>query len=215
MFANGIAPTRRFRLLHAPNPYGYSISPAGARRLLKACVPFTAELISYFNEPGAMLANMGFDRELARRYAELRAFIVQPLLGVVPEAADRRTITAHFVRSFHHLAGQGRLAHARAPGTGAMTPLRVISLDRTPDRLAIFRQTKSRSRVRNVSPAVDGAARPREAWLADGLIAPDNVYVPGAIGCAASHVALWRLCRRTQRADPHRRGRCHSAPGFY
>jgi GR25 family glycosyltransferase involved in LPS biosynthesis len=71
--------------------------------------------------------------------------------------------------------------------------LRVISLDRTPQRLAVFRAQNPGLAFERFA-ACDGAARPRAAWIADGLIAPENVYLPGAIGCAASHVSLWRAC---------------------
>jgi GR25 family glycosyltransferase involved in LPS biosynthesis len=67
----------------------------------------------------------------------------------------------------------------------------VINLDRASDRLADF-QGANPGLAFERFPAVLGAARPREAWVSDGLLTAENRYSNGAIGCAASHVALWR-----------------------
>jgi GR25 family glycosyltransferase involved in LPS biosynthesis len=80
-----------------------------------------------------------------------------------------------------------------------MIPLRVINLDRTPERLAAFAAQNPGLDFERFA-AADGATRPRAAWIADGLITPDNIYSSGAIGCAASHVALWRDCVARQQA---------------
>jgi GR25 family glycosyltransferase involved in LPS biosynthesis len=72
-------------------------------------------------------------------------------------------------------------------------PVRVINLDRTPERLASFRVNNPHI-VFERFRACPGAAKPREAWIEEGLIAPGNDYHPGAIGCGMSHVTLWRDC---------------------
>ena len=71
--------------------------------------------------------------------------------------------------------------------------LRLINLDRTPERLAAFRARHPDLPVERV-PASDGERLDRAACVADGLITADNTYRPGALGCALSHIHLWRRC---------------------
>jgi hypothetical protein len=52
---------------------------------------------------------------MARHYRGLRAFIVQPLLAMVVEAAHPRIVTEHFVKAFRGLAGQQDLRLFRQP----------------------------------------------------------------------------------------------------
>jgi GR25 family glycosyltransferase involved in LPS biosynthesis len=69
----------------------------------------------------------------------------------------------------------------------------VISLDRTPERFAKFRELHSGLAIERF-PAVDGGRLDRSACIGDGLITEDNHYNAGALGTASSHVALWRQC---------------------
>ncbi len=69
----------------------------------------------------------------------------------------------------------------------------VVNLDRTPERLIQFARNNPGLPFDRFA-AIDGGSRPRDAWIAAGLIATGNKYGPGAIGCAASHIALWRQC---------------------
>lgn len=71
--------------------------------------------------------------------------------------------------------------------------IRVVSLDRTPDRFAQFIERHPNLPVERF-PAVDGALQDRAACVREGILAEDNIYVPGAIGCAMSHANLWRQC---------------------
>jgi GR25 family glycosyltransferase involved in LPS biosynthesis len=72
-------------------------------------------------------------------------------------------------------------------------PIRVINLDRTPERLTCFLERCPGLLVERFAP-VDGAAIDRDACVRDEVIAADNAYNPGAIGTALSHVSLWRQC---------------------
>jgi GR25 family glycosyltransferase involved in LPS biosynthesis len=69
----------------------------------------------------------------------------------------------------------------------------VINLDRTPDRLLAFARANA-GLAYDRFPAIDGVQLGRDAAIAAGAIAPDNTYRPGAVGCAMSHIALWREC---------------------
>lgn len=69
----------------------------------------------------------------------------------------------------------------------------VINLQRRQDRLQSFRAANPRLAFERFD-AVDGAAYSREAAIRDGLITADNDYTVATIGCAMSHVSLWRQC---------------------
>jgi GR25 family glycosyltransferase involved in LPS biosynthesis len=79
-----------------------------------------------------------------------------------------------------------------------MDPVRVISLDRTPERWTAFQE-----RNRGVVPferarAVDGRALDRAELVRGGLLADPALYSDGALGCALSHLALWRACLQSR-----------------
>ena len=40
--------------------------------------------------------------------------------------------------------------------------------------------------------AVDGSLVDREQLVKDGIISEDVLYAPGSLGCALSHVGLWK-----------------------
>jgi GR25 family glycosyltransferase involved in LPS biosynthesis len=75
-----------------------------------------------------------------------------------------------------------------------MTPVRAINLDRTPERWATFQALNQGivpfERVR----AVDGLQLDRAEMVRAGLLADPALYTDGALGCALSHLALWRAC---------------------
>ncbi len=76
----------------------------------------------------------------------------------------------------------------------AATSIHVISLVRTPDRLASFRADNPGLRDWRVFPAIDGSSVDPAAREALGDTA---LWSLGAVGCALSHSALWRLCIET------------------
>lgn len=71
--------------------------------------------------------------------------------------------------------------------------LTVITLDRTPDRFDQFCEWNSCFKIRRFA-AVDGEKVNRNECLRNDLITARNEYVPGALGAALSHIALWRSC---------------------
>ncbi len=70
-------------------------------------------------------------------------------------------------------------------------PIHVISLARTPDRLAGFRADNPGLKDWRVFPAVDGTTV--DASTRDAL-GDTALWSPGGVGAALSHMALWRLC---------------------
>jgi GR25 family glycosyltransferase involved in LPS biosynthesis len=70
----------------------------------------------------------------------------------------------------------------------------VINLDRDADRLAQFRADNAHLPQLERFAAFDGLAVDRDACIRQGLVTHDNRYTRPALGCALSHVALWRQC---------------------
>ena len=75
----------------------------------------------------------------------------------------------------------------------------VITLDRTPERFATFASTNAHLPIRRFA-AADGLLLDRWDCVDDGLITAGNPYRLGALGCAISHVTLWRHCIAEGRA---------------
>ncbi len=70
--------------------------------------------------------------------------------------------------------------------------INLINLDRSVERLRTF--TERNSHLKNVVrfAAADGTSVDRATLLSNGTIAADLAYLPGALGCALSHVELWK-----------------------
>lgn len=77
--------------------------------------------------------------------------------------------------------------------------IKVINLDRTPERLTQF-LARNPGVPAERFPAVDGALADRADCLRDGILDTDNIYRAGAIGCAMSHIGLWRDCAAGDKA---------------
>ena len=69
----------------------------------------------------------------------------------------------------------------------------VITLDRTPDRWAEFRARNKELTVARFN-AFDGLCLDRTKLAQEGLTEVGLRYSQGALGCASSHVELWRRC---------------------
>lgn len=70
--------------------------------------------------------------------------------------------------------------------------IRLVNLDRSPDRLATFADRNSHlAEYRRVS-AVDGNLVDRDRLIRNQVITSDLAYTKGALGCALSHLSHWR-----------------------
>ncbi len=69
--------------------------------------------------------------------------------------------------------------------------IHVISLARTPERLAAFRKLNGHLNNIVVFEAIDGLVLTREGLAKRGLIAEAAHYSDGALGNMMSHTALW------------------------
>jgi glycosyl transferase family 25 len=87
-------------------------------------------------------------------------------------------------------------------------PIRVISLQRTPERRQAF-LGRNGHLPSSFFDAVDGERLTPEDIAATGLFAPAlaRTYTPGAYGCALSHWKLWGEAIDSRRAAHRGRGR--------
>ena len=76
----------------------------------------------------------------------------------------------------------------------------VINLDRSPQKLAEFERANRAALGFERFAAIDGLSLSQAALVADGIAHADLDYTPGAMGCALSHIALWK--RAVERAQP-------------
>jgi ADP-heptose:LPS heptosyltransferase/GR25 family glycosyltransferase involved in LPS biosynthesis/glycosyltransferase involved in cell wall biosynthesis len=80
-----------------------------------------------------------------------------------------------------------------------ITDVMLLNLDRSRDRLKCFESRNSHVNYMRIS-ACDGALVDAATLVAQGIISHDLTYRPGAIGCAMSHISLWRKVLKTGRA---------------
>nr|WP_207801866.1 glycosyltransferase [Phenylobacterium hankyongense] len=96
---------------------------------------------------------------------------------------------------------KARLSECAKPTAGAKPgpEMHVINLDRSRDRWTSFMARNDHlARVQRF-PAVEGALLDRDELVSSGLIRPDCTYSAGTLGCALSHIALWRKAVEAER----------------
>lgn len=70
--------------------------------------------------------------------------------------------------------------------------IHLINLDRSSERLARFRQVNSHLTAVSRFPAVDGRGLDMDELTRTDVVTSGLNYTPNTIGCALSHIALWR-----------------------
>jgi GR25 family glycosyltransferase involved in LPS biosynthesis/glycosyltransferase involved in cell wall biosynthesis len=80
-----------------------------------------------------------------------------------------------------------------APAIGASAPIHLINLDRSTGRLEEFRRRNAHLLDVIRFPAIDGRALDTEKLIEEGVITRDLRYSTGALGCAMSHLTLWKM----------------------
>jgi glycosyl transferase, family 25 len=70
----------------------YTLSVAGARRLLARCLPIGAACAAWAENPAVAWDNTAIDVEMARHYPTLRAFVAVPPLAISPNVVAQSTI---------------------------------------------------------------------------------------------------------------------------
>jgi GR25 family glycosyltransferase involved in LPS biosynthesis/glycosyltransferase involved in cell wall biosynthesis len=129
----------------------------------------------------------------------------------IPQYLDNRQVYGYVVfgeGDDHYVSGGIERARALLRGAGGeaapaaksatptaaanIMPIHLINLDSSADRLALFQKRNGHLGDVIRFPAIDGRLLDREKLVKEGVMAPDCDYEPGAIGCALSHVGLWR-----------------------
>lgn len=72
-----------------------------------------------------------------------------------------------------------------------LNPIRVISLDRTPQRFTDFQKFNSQLPIQRVS-ACEGGELKKEEYVEAGIFSCGLEYSVGAMGIAVSHIRLWQ-----------------------
>jgi GR25 family glycosyltransferase involved in LPS biosynthesis len=79
-------------------------------------------------------------------------------------------------------------------------PVYVINLDRDHERMWQFSETNGHVTEFTRFSAVDGREADRAALQREGIISHNLTYNNGQLGCALSHIALWRAAAAENRA---------------
>jgi GR25 family glycosyltransferase involved in LPS biosynthesis len=80
-----------------------------------------------------------------------------------------------------------------------MTDVFVINLDRSTERWAAFEKANATAVRFSRFRAIEGAAQSRPDLQASGILNLDVPYTDGAVGCAMSHIALWKMAATENR----------------
>ncbi|CAP55595.1 glycosyltransferase family 25 protein [Gluconacetobacter diazotrophicus] len=79
--------TLPFRLTQTFGTCGYAISPAGARKMIKRCLPLTTVKVPHACLGGRILPATGIDTLMNRHYAEMKSYISFPPLCLTDDEA--------------------------------------------------------------------------------------------------------------------------------
>lgn len=90
-FQDGRAPAMPLRLLRAHGSAAYSVSPAGAAKLLRLCLPIRRADV-FFPVVNRITPNDGIDMMMSLVYPQMQAFVSFPPLAVTENRRDLSTI---------------------------------------------------------------------------------------------------------------------------
>lgn len=91
LFQGSVAPATPFRLLRAHGSVAYSISPGGAKKLLRLCLPIRPDHVP-FPVVNKLTPNDGIDMMMSLAYPQMQAFVSLPPLVVTENRPEISTI---------------------------------------------------------------------------------------------------------------------------
>jgi len=90
-FQGSIVPAAPFRLLRAHGSVAYSISPGGAKKLLRLCLPIRPDDVA-FPVVNKLTRNDGIDMMMSLAYPQMQAFVSLPPLVITENRPETSTI---------------------------------------------------------------------------------------------------------------------------
>ncbi|UCI19167.1 glycosyltransferase family 25 protein [Mesorhizobium sp. B2-1-8] len=155
---------------------------------------FTSATLRYYKDnPAAFAERCYATREAARKFDwqysidEWADLIERPGSAAKSARSAAQTYVDHGSISLTPVA-------SRSNAEAGSSLIHLINLDRSITRLSKY-QANNPHLVRNTLrvPAIDGASTDRSQLIKEGIITEDCAYLPGSLGCALSHINLWRL----------------------
>ncbi len=193
----------------------HGVSRRDARRSLIA-LGFSSGIwgrppLQRFGRPRCAIGS-NIHRSLSRiRDYHLRAPIAErlPFAFQMAEVAVQRNLcriaTIELMQAEHHRcenkphpANVGPKGISGMSISEALTPIYLINLDRSTDRMRRFIERNEHINFTRVS-AIDGGSLDREALIKTGYITSDLQYGSGTLGCAMSHIKLWEMAAKENR----------------
>lgn len=181
---------------------------------------FTASTLRYYKEnTSAFVDKCHATREAARQFDwqySLGDWI--DLIDPPPQTRTHAMIGGQFPAPRDlEAAHTDDLKSNRAQPTVSSTPLpiHVINLDRSVSRWNLYKQ-RNRHLLRNTLrfSAFDGTSLDRAALIKEGIIGEDCTYLPGSLGCALSHITLWKKAVENNHAITVFEDDVYSSPDF-
>ncbi|UCI29384.1 glycosyltransferase family 25 protein [Mesorhizobium sp. B4-1-4] len=155
---------------------------------------FTAATLRYYKEnPTAFVEKCHVTREAARMFDW--QYSIDEWVDLIERPGSAAKSSRSAARTY---VDQGSTSLApvcsRSDGEAGSPLIHLINLDRSIVRLSAYKDNNPHL-VRNTvrMPGIDGALVDRSKIINEGIISEDCSYLPGSLGCALSHVSLWKL----------------------
>src|SRR5271170_6639041 len=125
---------------------------------------------------------------IVEEYARSSPTLLSPACAAPSSASS----TANYSDGVSAAKDQAAAEVSPAARSGA-PPIHLINLDRSTDRLAAFHQRNGHLHDVVRLAAVDGRSTDKGKLIDDGVVTDNLEYSDGALGCAMSHISLWKL----------------------
>ncbi|MBM2714229.1 glycosyltransferase family 25 protein [Mesorhizobium caraganae] len=155
---------------------------------------FTSATLRYYKEnPAAFVEKCYMTREAARKFDW--QYSIDEWVDLIERPGSAAKSSRLATRTYVDQGSISLAPVASQSSGGAESPLiHLINLDRSIARLSKYQENNPHL-VRNTLrvSAIDGASVDRGQLIKERLITEDCTYLPGSLGCALSHINLWKL----------------------